>query len=56
MNSLGSVVSGPSLDEAVCAVEDLEETAKLFFVLRGCVTRYLTAGQIAEWHRTCPRV
>jgi len=52
----GSVVSGPSLDEAVYAAEELEETAKLFFVLRGCATRYLTAGQIAELHRVFPRV
>jgi len=52
----GSVVAGASLDEAVYAAEELEETAKLFFVLRGCATRYLTAGQIAELHRTFPRV
>ena len=52
----GSVVAGASLDEAVYAAEELEETAKLFFVLRGCATRYLTAGQIAELHRVFPRV
>ena len=50
----GSVVSAPSLDEAVYAAEELEETAKLFFVLRGYATRYLTAAQVAELHRLFP--
>ncbi len=29
----GPVVSGPDLDTAVAAAEELEETAKLFFIL-----------------------
>lgn len=51
----GSVVAGASLDETVYAAEELEETAKLFFTLRGSGVRYLTADQIAELHRTFPK-
>jgi ribulose-5-phosphate 4-epimerase/fuculose-1-phosphate aldolase len=44
----GPVVAGTDLDAAVNAIEELEETAKLYLVLRGAKTRYLTAAQIAE--------
>src|SRR5216684_1726141 len=44
----GPVVAGASLDAAANAIEELEETAKLFLLLRGCKTRFLTADQVAE--------
>jgi ribulose-5-phosphate 4-epimerase/fuculose-1-phosphate aldolase len=44
----GPVVAGTSLDAAANAIEELEETAKLFLLLRGEKTRLLTAGQVAE--------
>jgi ribulose-5-phosphate 4-epimerase/fuculose-1-phosphate aldolase len=44
----GPVVSGSSLEAAVNAAEELEETAKLFLLLRGHPTRPLTGEQIAE--------
>jgi ribulose-5-phosphate 4-epimerase/fuculose-1-phosphate aldolase len=44
----GPVVSGASLDDAANAAEELEETAKLFLLLRGQAARTLTPEQIAE--------
>ena len=44
----GPVVSGTTLEAAVYAVEELEETAKLFLLLRGLPVRTLTESQIAE--------
>lgn len=46
----GPVVTGKSLEEAVNMAEELEETAKLYFLLHGNATgvRYLTDGQIRE--------
>ena len=44
----GPVVAGADLDAAANALEELEETAKLFLMLRGAKTRYLTAAQVAE--------
>src|ERR1700741_460629 len=44
----GPVVGGSSLDAAVNAIEELEETAKLFLLLRGASTRYLTPPQVME--------
>jgi ribulose-5-phosphate 4-epimerase/fuculose-1-phosphate aldolase len=44
----GPVVSAESLDAAVNAAEELEETAKLFLLLRGQDARVLTAEQIEE--------
>ncbi len=43
----GPVVAGKSLEDAVYATEELEETAKLFLMLRGMETRFLTGDQIA---------
>ena len=42
----GPVVAGSSLDAAVAAIEELEETARLFLLLRGERTRFLTAEQV----------
>ena len=44
----GPVVSGASLDDAVNAAEELEETAKLFLLLRGQPVRALTPDQVRE--------
>jgi len=44
----GPVVSGTTLDEATNAIEELEETAKLFLLLRGTPTRPLNEAQIRE--------
>ena len=43
----GPVVAGTSLDAAVYAAEELEETAKLVVLTRGLQVRHLDAGQIA---------
>ena len=43
----GPVVAGSSLDAAANAIEELEETAKLFLILRGSKTRPLTDEQVA---------
>jgi ribulose-5-phosphate 4-epimerase/fuculose-1-phosphate aldolase len=43
----GPIVAGTSLEAAVNAVEELEETAKLFLLLRGQPTRFLTEQQVA---------
>jgi ribulose-5-phosphate 4-epimerase/fuculose-1-phosphate aldolase len=43
----GPVVAGRSLEDAVFAIEELEETAKLFLLLRGSATRPLSAAQVA---------
>lgn len=44
----GPVVSGKSLNGALDAIEELEETAKLYLLLRGAKTRYLTADAVRE--------
>lgn len=44
----GPVVAGTSLENAVHATEELEETAKLFLMLRGQKIRPLTPEQVAE--------
>ena len=43
----GPVVAGKSLESAVYATEELEETAKLFLLLRNEKTRFLTPKQVA---------
>jgi ribulose-5-phosphate 4-epimerase/fuculose-1-phosphate aldolase len=47
----GPVVAGSNLDAAVNAIEELEETAKLYLLLRGAKTRYLTPAQVSELER-----
>jgi ribulose-5-phosphate 4-epimerase/fuculose-1-phosphate aldolase len=44
----GPVVAGDTLEAAVYATEELEETAKLFLLLRGLNPRFLSPEQIAE--------
>ena len=42
------VVTGSDLTDAVDNSEELEETAKLFFFLRGADIRYLTTAEIDD--------
>lgn len=48
----GPVVAGDSLEAAVFAMEELEETARLYLLLRGLNPRYLSPDQIADLTRT----
>ena len=50
----GPVVAGSDLETAVYATEELEETAKLFLLLRGEKLRLLTGEQVAELERRYP--
>jgi len=50
----GPVVAGSSLDAAVNAIEELEQTAKLVLLLHDRPTRYLTAEQLAELNMRFP--
>lgn len=51
----GPVVAGKTLEAAVYATEELEETAKLFLLLRGKNPRCLTPEQVAELEAHFPR-
>jgi len=44
----GPVVSGKNLDAALYAIEELEETAKLFLLLQGHNPRVLTEAQVED--------
>jgi 3-dehydro-4-phosphotetronate decarboxylase len=48
----GPVVSGETLEAAVYAIEELEETAKLYLLLRGLNPRYLTPAQVGDLVKT----
>jgi ribulose-5-phosphate 4-epimerase/fuculose-1-phosphate aldolase len=48
----GPVVSGNTLEAAVFATEELEETAKLYLLLRGLNPRYLSPEQVRDLVRT----
>ena len=48
----GPVVSGKSLFSAVCAAEELEETARLLVTLRGQDVRLLTPAQVEDLKTT----
>jgi len=48
----GPVVAGDSLEAAVFAIEELEETAKLYLLLRGLNPRYLTPAQVKDLSTT----
>ena len=50
----GPVVSGTSLSAAVDAIEELEETARLYLMLHGRPTRYLTAEQVTDLKQRYP--
>ena len=48
----GPVVSGDTLEAAVFAIEELEETAKLYLLLRGLNPRYLSPEQVTDLTKT----
>lgn len=48
LSNHGPVVSGRSLDAAVNSTEELEETARLFLLLRQEQTRFLTQQQVED--------
>ena len=50
----GPVVAGSSLSAAVNAIEELEETARLYLLLHGRPTRYLTPDQVADLRKKYP--
>ena len=50
----GPVVAGTSLSAAVDAIEELEETARLYLLLHGRPTRYLTPAQIDDLKQRFP--
>jgi 3-dehydro-4-phosphotetronate decarboxylase len=50
----GPVVAGTSLQAAVNAIEELEETAKLVVLSRGLDVRRLSAAQVAELQQRFP--
>lgn len=50
----GPVIGGKDLANAVYAVEELEETAKLFLLLRHQATRYLIEDQVQLLHEKFP--
>jgi len=47
----GPVVAGADLERAVSAAEELEESARLWFILEGRPHRLLTDAQVAELRR-----
>jgi ribulose-5-phosphate 4-epimerase/fuculose-1-phosphate aldolase len=51
----GPVVAGKSLEAAVYATEELEETAKLYLLLQAHNPRVLTEAQIEELDRIFPK-
>ena len=50
----GPVVAGSSLSAAVNAIEELEETARLYLLLHGQPTRYLTPEQVSDLRKRFP--
>ena len=44
----GPVVAGTTLDSAAAAIEELEESAKLYFLMQGHRVRHLTQAQVSE--------
>jgi ribulose-5-phosphate 4-epimerase/fuculose-1-phosphate aldolase len=50
----GPIVSGKSLEEAVYAYEELEETAKIFFIVGDRPTSPLRPEDVADINRTFP--
>lgn len=50
----GPIVAGKDLESAIYATEELEETARLYLMLRGNRLRILTPEQVAELQRKWP--
>lgn len=51
----GSIAAAPTLESAVDAVEEIEQTARLFLLLAGRSPAYLGGEAVAELHRRFPR-
>ena len=50
----GPVVAGKTLEDAVYAIEELEETARLFLLLRNMKTLYLNENQVSALNELYP--
>ena len=50
----GPIVAGKTIEDAVYTSEELEETAKLYFLLEGRPTRLLTLAQVQELETAFP--
>ena len=50
----GPVVAGKTLKDAVYAIEELEETARLFLLLKNMKTQYLNQNQVHELTKLFP--
>ena len=48
LDASGRLLSGDTLEAAVFAIEELEETAKLYLLLRGLNPRYLSPEQVYD--------
>ena len=48
----GTICAGSNLNEAVDRAEELEQTARLYFILRGEKVRHLTQEEIEELRKT----
>jgi ribulose-5-phosphate 4-epimerase/fuculose-1-phosphate aldolase len=53
LSNHGPVVAGVALENAVWAIEELEETAKLYLLLRGLNPRILTPQQAKALENSC---
>ncbi|MCD0460437.1 3-oxo-tetronate 4-phosphate decarboxylase [Roseiconus lacunae] len=51
----GPVIGGRDLDNAVYSIEELEETAKLYWMLQGTSTRFLTSEQVHQLNERFPQ-
>ena len=51
----GPIVAGKDLESAVYATEELEETARLYLLLRGSPLKILSPEQVAELHSKWPQ-
>ncbi|MCA9139534.1 MAG: aldolase [Planctomycetales bacterium] len=51
----GPVVGGCDLDAAVYSMEELEETAKLFWMFRGVPAKFLTGEQVDQLNKRFPQ-
>jgi ribulose-5-phosphate 4-epimerase/fuculose-1-phosphate aldolase len=51
----GPIVAGKDLESAVYATEELEETARLYLLLKGSRLKILSPEQVAELHRKWPQ-
>ncbi len=54
MRNHGSLAAAPSLESAVDAVEEIEETARLYLLLEGRSPAYLGEEAVAALHRRFP--